>query len=315
MSTLILALVFFGTLLLLVGTYVLVNRRQLQAADAVRARLGDSSEETINIFRDQSVSGLALLNRLLTGRSITEQLQRELRRAGSTRNVGEFVLVVTLCSGVGFLLGERMGGGVFGIVLAALAGAAPWQYLKRRQAKRVGKLEEQLPDAIDMLVNALKAGYSIQAAMEFVGREIPQPLGPEFTRFYEEQRLGMDARAALGRLLERVGTTDMRMFVTALLIQRETGGNLGEVLGKLAVMMRERVTFRGHLQTLTAEPKMSARLLTTLPVFMFLVLMAINGAYERTLWTAPGGRFVLAYGVCSVAVGYLILKKIAHIEI
>jgi tight adherence protein B len=314
MTSLILGLVFLGTLLLLVGTYVLANRRQLRAADAARARLGDSGVETVTIFRDQSVSGLALLNRLLTGHSITEHLQGELRRAGSTRNVGEFVLVVTLCTGVGFLLGERMGV-AFGIVLAALAGAAPWQYLKRRQAKRVGKLEEQLPDAIDMLVNALKAGYSIQAAMEFVGREIPQPLGPEFTRFYEEQRLGMDVRAALLRLQERVGTMDVKMFVTALLIQRETGGNLGEVLGKLAVMMRERVAFRGHLATLTAEPKMSARLLTMLPLFMFFVLLAINGAYERMLWTAPGGRVVLAYGVCSIAVGYLILKKVAHIEI
>jgi tight adherence protein B len=163
-------------------------------------------------------------------------------------------------------------------------------------------------------VNALRAGYSLQAAMEFVGNELPAPLGPEFARFYDEQRLGVDVRLALVAMQERVGTTDIKMFVTSLLIQRETGGNLGEVLGNLAALMRERVAFRGTVATLTAEPKMSARVLAGLPVVVFLFLSTTNKDFLKPLLTTDTGHFMLAYAVVSVFVGYFVMMRIAKVD-
>jgi tight adherence protein B len=140
-----------------------------------------------------------------------------------------------------------------------------------------------------MLVNALRAGYSLQAATEFVGNELPAPLGPEFARFYDEQRLGVEVRTALMRLQERVGTYDIRMLVTALLIQRETGGNLGEVLSNIASLIRERVAFRGRVDTLTAEPKMSAIVLALLPVTVFGLLYLSSPDFLQPLLVTPHG--------------------------
>ncbi|HEU4564551.1 MAG TPA: type II secretion system F family protein [Gemmatimonadaceae bacterium] len=315
MQLLILLLVFAGTMLLMVGTYAFLNRRRLAEAEALRARLtGVQPVGPINIFRDDSVSGLAFLNRLLAGKSFTEMLAIELRKAGSTQKVGEFVLTTALAFTVGFFIG-RMMGLAFGFLLGVMVATVPWLALKRKQATRMAKFEEQLPDALDMLVNALKAGYSLQAAMEFVGKEMPEPLGPEFGRFYDEQRLGMDVRTALLGLQERVGTTDIKMFVTSLLIQRETGGNLSEVLSNLAKLMRERVTFRGEVKTLTAEPKFSARMMAGLPLAMFLLLTVLNRDFEKTLWTTPIGRVMLLFSVVSVMIGYFIMSRMARIEI
>ena len=179
--------------------------------------------------------------------------------------------------------------GVFMLVIAvsALAGALPRQlrwacsapsaagqwasslprgWLHWAQHRRIAKFDEQLPGAIDMLVSALKTGYSFHVATNFLGQELAQPLGPEFARIYEEQRLGIDPSTALLGMQDRIGSVDIKMFVTALLIQRKTGGNLSEVLTNTADVMRERLTIRGQLETLTAEAKWSGRLLALLPV-------------------------------------------------
>jgi tight adherence protein B len=194
-------------------------------------------------------------------------------------------------------------------------GALPLVHLRRKQRARLKKFEEQLPEAVDMLVNAMKSGYSLQAAMKFVGEEMNTPLGPEFTRLYDEQRLGMEVRNALLNLQDRIDTLDCKMFVTALLIQRESGGNLAEVLTNLATLMRERVGLRGQIDTLTAEPRMSAVVLGLLPVALFLAVFMLNRDYLTPLWTTTAGRVLSIYGIISVVMGYVILRKIGQIDI
>jgi tight adherence protein B len=192
----------------------------------------------------------------------------------------------------------------------------PFLWLRWRQKKRIRDFEQQLPDAIDMLVSAMKAGYSFQAATQFIGEEMIPPLGPEFARFYEEQRLGVDVRTALISMQNRLESLDLKMFVTAVLIQRETGGNLGEVLSNLADLIRQRIAMRGQIQTLIAEPKLSARFLAVLPVLVFLVLSAMNPHFFDPM-TAPGsiGRLVLTISAISVVVGYMIMMKIADVDV
>ena len=321
MSTLlILAGVFLSTLMLVVGLFGYVNRRRFAASEAIRSRLLDSATAapaaTIAILRQgKEASTLAFLNKLLEGRDFTSVVQTELDKAGVKQTVGTFVLAVAVTAFAFGAIGLRFAGPVVGGVAGGLGALLPIFVLKYKQGKRYKKFGEQLPEAVDMLVNAMKAGYSLQAAMKFIGDEVPEPLGPEFARFYDEQRLGMDVRNALMNLQKRMDTLDLKMFVTALLIQRETGGNLSEIMSTLAMLMRERAAIRGQIDVLTAEPKMSAIVLTLIPVTLFVLVNVINRKYMETLYITPTGRMLLVYGIASTLVGYFFLQRIGKIDI
>jgi tight adherence protein B len=314
---LILAGVFFGIVFLIVALYGVINREALEASEAAREQLrngGLHSAATISILRDDRSSEIPFLNTLLTGRALTNAITARLERAGSSQKAGQFLLTCVALAVGGLVVGQRWSP-IASLILAPIGLFLPMVWLGRKEANRAAAFEAQLPEALDMLVNALQAGYSLQAAMEFVGREIPVPLGPEFARFYDEQRLGMEVRTALLRFQERIGTIDARMFVTSLLIQRETGGNLGEVLTNLSTLMRERVTFRLQLATLTAEPRMSAKVLASLPLAVVLLVGAINPDFMRPLIETPTGHKLDLYAACSVVVGYVVMSRSANVDL
>jgi tight adherence protein B len=209
-----------------------------------------------------------------------------------------------------------MAGNIAGAAAGTAVGVSlPILWLGMRANKRMALFQEQLPEAIDMLVSAMKAGYSFQAAMKFIGEEVPEPLGPEFARFYEEQRLGMEVRTALLAMQDRTDSLDLRMFVTAILIQRETGGNLGEVLGKISTVMRERAALKGEIRTLTAESKLSARILGALPFVVFGMVNLLNPGFMRPMLQTAYGPWVFVGAMGMVATGYWIMMQIADIEI
>jgi len=314
---LLLAAVFAATVLLVVATDRFVNRRRLASAELVRDRLSPLAGAPVNvvpILRDTRASQLEFLNRALSGKSLTAAIARELERAGSSQTVGAFVLTSALLGFLGWFIGGRFAA-IIGFAFGLLGFAAPLVYLRWQQGQRLKKFETQLPESIDMLVNAMKAGYSLAAAIKFIGDEMPPPLGPIFARFYDEQRLGVGVRVALENMRQRMDTLDMRMFITSLLIQRETGGNLAEIMTNLSTLMRERVGIRGQIDTMTAEPKLSAIVLTVLPVFLFFMFNALNRDYMQPLYTTPIGRSMLLYGMISTAVGYLLLRRIGAIDI
>lgn len=317
MIALILLVVFAGTMLLVVSAYLLLNRRRLAAGDTLRARLGPAAlgdAQATTILKEQRASDIAALDRLLQGKGLTASIERQIEQAGSKLSVGAFILLSLLCAMIGLLIGRRVGGVILPFLTVA-GGAIPYVNLKRLQAARLKKFQDQLPEAIDMLVNAMKSGYSLQAAIKFAGDEMPEPLGPEFTRVYDEQRLGMEMRNALLNMQARVDTVDCKMFVTALLLQRETGGNLAEVLSTLATLMRERVGIRAQIDTLTAEPRMSAVVLSLLPVVLFFGLAVLNRDFVAPLWLTPTGRLLLLYGAISLTVGYFVLRRVGQIDI
>lgn len=315
MQLMVLAGVFIGTVALLIGAFVFVNRRRLAASQAARTRLStlDEDPDRPRLLRDDAVSSLPFLNRLLTGQSFTDELALQLQRAGSTNSPGGYIMIVIASGLAGVMLGSLVG--ALGTLIFALLGfAAPIVWLSRRQKRRLAAFEEQLPEAIDMIISAMRAGYSFQAAMKFIGEEVSEPLGPEFSRFYDEQRLGIEVREALLSSQERIGSLDYKMFVTAVLIQRETGGNLGEILTNLSTLMRERVTVRGQIETLTSEPKLSARILASLPVVVFLALQLIDPGFMKPMIESQVGLMALGAGAVSVVFGYLVMMKIADVD-
>ena len=315
MQALVLLLVFFGTALLVLGSYAYINRRRIAAIASLRGGAADTAPVVpTNILRDNRRSSVAAIDKLLGSISLTTALEYELRRAGANWTIGEFLLGSAFGAALLLLVGQQ--GGPLTAALATIVGAAaPFMVLRTMRRKRQRKFEDQLPEAIDMIVNAMRAGFSFQAALKFVGDEVPAPLGDEFTRVYDEQRLGADIRAALLGMQDRVNTLDAKMFVTSLLIQRETGGNLSEVLSGLASLIRERAALRGQVDTLTAEPKFSGRVLSLLPVAAFFALYYLNRPMMEPMFTNPTGRMILLYAGGSIMVGYFILMKIADIDI
>jgi tight adherence protein B len=312
--------VFVATVSLCVGVYVFVHRRQFAAAELARARLSDDGGSPAvgapvrSILRDTSASELELLDRLLSGKAATARLARELQRAGSAAKPGTFVLVLGICAVSGALVGNIVAPSLT-VLLVAVGLALPAVWLKRRQRRRLAAFQEQLPEALDVLVSAIRAGYSFQTAMRFVGEEMPAPLGTEFLQFYDEQRLGIEVRSALVALQERTASSEMKMFVTAVLIHRDTGGNLGEVLGNIADMMRQRADVHRQVDTLTAESKLSARLLAVLPAAVFAAVTALDPDFMRPMLHEPLGRVMLAYAVVSVILGYLLLMRVSRVDV
>jgi tight adherence protein B len=317
MDLLVLVAVFLATVALFVAAYMFINRRRLEAANDALSRLAATEEEqrAISILKHAQAGGTGLLGRLLTGRSYTESLADELRRAGSTLSPASFVQVCFVSIITGIVIGSVLRSAIFAVVLGVMGMAVPFFWVRRRQRKRLEAFQAQLPDAIDMLVSAMKAGYSFQAAMNFIGEEVAAPLGPEFARFYDEQRLGIDVRSALLSLQTRVDSMDLKMFVTAVLVQRESGGNLGEVLANISDIMRERFALEGELETLTAESRLSARILAALPLLVFVGMFALNPAFMRPMLQQPAGQMMLVLAGVSVALGYLVMVRIADIDV
>jgi tight adherence protein B len=313
----VLSLIFLGTLGLVVGGYVFVNRRSLTEADLARDRLSapEAADRTWRLLKDERVSDLGFINGILAGKSWVEELGLMLTRAGVSMKPGAFVLVWATCTLFLAYIGVQLMGGVPGLAVTIFGVIAPLLWIRRKHKKRLGAFETQIPDAVDMLVSAMKAGYSFQAATQFIGTEMPAPAGPEFARFYDEQRLGIDVRTALLNMQTRIDSQDLKMFVTAVLIQRETGGNLAEVLQNLADLIRERIAMRGHIETLVAEPKMSARFLALLPVVVALVLSVVSPRFLDPMIQSSGGRTALAVAALGVIIGYSIMMKIADVDI
>jgi len=316
---LILAAVFLGTVGVLIGGYLFVNRKRLSDADAamrrLRARERNTPATARSIIREANVSSLPALDRLLTGRGVTSFVAEQMQRAGDNGTPGAFLLRVSVFTLIGFALGSIYRGPIVGFLGALIGFMIPVVLMRGKQAKRLALFRDQLPDAIDMMISAMRAGFSFQAAMKFIGEEVSAPLGPEFTRFYEEQRLGMEVRVALLALQGRIESVDLKMFVTAVLIQRETGGNLSEVLGNISTLMRERAALKADIETLTAESKLSARILSLLPLVVFILVNVINPDFMRPMLASTSGIIMFVSAAISVMIGYYTMMKIADIDV
>lgn len=306
-----------GALFLVIGGYVWLNRRQIASATVLRDRLGDLGTASMGAAAApilKQAETQSRLDRYLAGRSFTSVVEEETRRSGIGWTPAQFASYVVAGVCIGSISAFWLPF-AFALPLGVIGALAPFFMVSRRRRQRERLIEEQLPDAVEMLVNSMKAGFSLQAGMNFVGMELPAPTGPEFSRFYDEQRLGIDVKQALLSLQDRLGTLDARMLVLAILIQRETGGNLGEILGNISRVIRERINFRDHVGVLTAESKMSALILSMLPVALFFVIQFSNPEYIAELTGTDTGRLLLGYGIVSLFVGFLLLSRMSRIEV
>ena len=201
------------------------------------------------------------------------------------------------------------------LFVAIIAGFAPFGWLLHRKSKRLKKFEEMFPEALDLLSRAIRAGHAFQTAMGMVADELPEPVGPEFKKTFDQQNFGLPLRDALNQLSERVTLLDVRFFVTAVLIQRDTGGNLSEILDNLAHVVRERFKIRRQVRVHTAHGRFTGYVLLALPAALAIALSMINPEHMETLFKEHMGQVMLMGAIVMQTIGFLWIRKVIKIEV
>ena len=259
--------------------------------------------------------------------SRTKGLQTLIQQAGVRTSVGTVIVGSATLSLLAFVVVQRTlssgfaaveGGALYAVVLAgaaaALASMLPVGVLRAVRTHRMRKFEEQFPEALDLLSRALKAGHAFTTGIDMVSTELPAPVGPEFRVLYEQQNFGMPMPDALKAFAERIPVLDARFFVTAVLIQRESGGNLSEVLDNLAGVMRERFRVKRQMRVISAHGRITGWILVCLPPALALVLMSVNPEHRRTMFGDPLGIQMMVGAAVMQIIGTLIIRKIVDVE-
>jgi tight adherence protein B len=202
-----------------------------------------------------------------------------------------------------------------GLLGSVIGGMLPHLYVRRRRTKRLNAFEELLPEAIDLVGRALRAGHPLSSGFKMAADDGPEPVAEEFRRIFEEQRFGLPLQDSLLGMVDRVNLVDVRILVTAILIQREVGGNLAEILDNLAAVVRARFTIRRQIRVYTAQGRMTGYLLSALPIILFSILYMINGQYMSILFTDPVGKILVTVAISLQLLGFLWIRKIIKIEI
>jgi tight adherence protein B len=283
----------------------------------VRARLDQEPDSVdTSIFRNERMSSIGFLNRILNQLRIARRLEQLLVQAGLSLKVSVFMLMsLSLGGAVGFIAQLLLRHPTLALSLGVVAGLIPLLAVIAKKNRRIKLFNEQFPDAIDMMVNALRAGFALNGAIQMVAEESPEPTAGEFRIMFEEQKLGLDIRKALLNFSERMASTDAAIFVTAVLIQRQTGGNLAEVLQKLATVIRDRFRILGEVRTLTSQGRLSGFILALLPVFMAIAISLISPGYMGHLLNDNFGSILITVAVGLQVMGFLIIRRIVNIKV
>lgn len=297
-------------------TWVWMEQSRSRGKQAAGAP-GDSAGQTPSILRNEMLSTLTLLALLLEKFRYVGKLKSWLAEADLDWSVGRTVLMMAAASGVTLnVLLQFDGVPIVAAFLCSLAGGAvPLFYILHRRAKRLRRVEEQLPEALDYLGRALIAGHSLPMSLELLGDEVGLPLSAELRKTVDEYNLGMPMSDALRHLTERVPSVDIQFFVSAILTQSRLGGNFHELLEGLADTIRERSTLKSQVQALTANGRMTAVTLSLLPVFVGAVMMLINPSYFGLLLAHPLGKTLLFMALGGQILAYLVIRKIVDIKV
>lgn len=321
---LIVALVFLGVFtvaaLLLLASGAGGSQKTKQSIERLNAALATSGnevkDELVDIRKKDLMSAVPWINALLIRLDIAPRLRRLLYQADVNMTAAGLLLISLASAAVsGYLVYLRTGSELVGLAVSAAAGAVPFLYVFKKRAARFGKFEQGLPGALDLMVNAMRAGQSLVSALGSVSREVPDPIGREFRVCFDEQNYGLELRTALDNLVTRIPLGDMRMIVTAILIQKESGGNLAEVLDKTAQIIRERFRLKKQIQVHTAQGRLTGWILSLLPVALGFLLYLMNPETTSLLWTHPTGRKLLYTSIGMECVGALLIRKIITIRV
>jgi tight adherence protein B len=307
----------FALILLVVGIAVSVSSER----SMVEERLGRyvETQQDVPTEKEKSTPLTDWLNRRVEHSTFGGRIQQDLARADLKFKPGEYIAVIIIAvvfiGGLGYFLTKS-------IIVAILGGIVgfflPRMYVKRQQAQRLIKFNDQLADMLNLMVNGLRAGYSTMQAMEAVSKELPSPISDEFRRVVQEMQLGVPMERALDNLLKRIPSEDLDLVITAINVQREVGGNLAEILDTISFTIRERVRIKGEIRVLTTQVMYSGKFLSVLPLFVIGILYLLNREYMMVYFqpeNVPCGYIALGLAALLIAAGYFTMTKLGDIEV
>jgi len=319
---LVVAFVVIFALVLLavsVGTKYFEARRKNQMVDMLHTASGETVVPISNLLKEIESDKPSGIKGLLKSFQFSRHAQRQIQQAGMSWSSSRLLAAMGLCVipglGLGAMLPFLMNGWITALVLAAVFGAAPYLYVRHKRTKRLNALEEQLPDALDFLARSMRAGHAFSISLEMIGEEIADPLGQEFRALFNEQNLGAPLDIALRNFGERVPLLDARFFISSVLLQKQTGGNLSEILSRLAYVIRERFKLKGQVKAASAHGRLTATILTLLPIATMLGLLAVAPGYLQTMAADPDGKIMIGASIVAQLLGNFFIKRIINIKV
>ena len=314
-------LVFASVLVAILGGYLLlyprvpVNREVAKRLALLELREIENADIP-EVLKNDLLSNVPPLHRILSSFDSALRIDTRLKQAGMEMKVGVFVLLSLGGFGAGILIGTLLH---WHIAVTLLAGAllflAPGTVVNVKRRRRFNAFMRHFPEALEMFARSLRAGHSFTGAIQLVAQEMPDPVSAAFQQVFDEQNLGVPLREALTGMAQRVDSLDVRFFVTAILIQRETGGNLAEIIDKIAHVIRERFRIQAQLKVFTAQARMTGLILALLPAGVAMAIYTLNPEYLKPLWIEKAGNAMIATALCMQITGALIIRKIIRIKI
>ena len=302
--------------------FALLDKRSEQArllrerlAAVQKAAEREPSQE-LALLRDEMLSEIPALDNLLRRSERVSDLQTTLSQADLSIRAGNMLLLCA-ASGIVFgiialLVGKSV---VFGWAGLLIGSFIPYSYANYKRSQRFQKFEELFPEAIDTLARAVRAGHAFTTALELIANEVADPVASEFRKLFEEQKFGLPVRDALVNLTERVPLVDVKFFVTAVMLQRETGGNLAEILDNLSYVIRERFKIMRQVRVHTAQGRLTMLLLMLLPPIIVVVMLVMNPGFIRPLFTDPMGHTLVVGAIVLQTLGYFVIRKVIRIQV
>jgi tight adherence protein B len=321
---LIVVLVFMGVFAVVTLVAVASGTGASQQAKQVHATLDsalatESPEDrgaSVDLRKVDRLSSIPWLNRELLKFELTPRLQTLIYQADLKWSAGGMLAGCGLCFTIpAFLMYERFDTILAALLVGLVLGGSPFYWALHKRSKRLDLFQQGLPEALDLTVSALRAGHSLIAAMGSVARECADPIGCEFRACFEEQNYGLEMKTALDNMINRVPLQDLRIVATAIMIQKESGGNLAEVLDKTSHVIRERFRLKRQIGVHTAQGRMTGWVLTLLPVVLGFLMYTVNPEMMRVLWTNPTGIKLLWTATGMLVVGGLIIRQIVNMDV
>jgi tight adherence protein B len=289
---------------------------RLDSALATSRVTTEMADLLVDVRKNETLSAIPWMDRLLRNMEVTPRLRRILYQANLKWTVGHLILMCLAAFFVGgYLVYWRTGALLFGVLIGLVTGFAPLGFVLFKRKQRLAKFEEGLPEALDLICSALRVGHSLNSALGLVTRECADPVGPEFKVCFDEQNYGLELKTALENMTMRMPVQDLRIVVTGILIQKESGGNLAEVLEKTSEVIRERFRLKRQVLTHTAQGRLTGMILTLLPAVLGCAIYFINPKMMSLLWTKDLGiKLLYAAGGLTV-IGGLIIRKIVNMDV
>jgi tight adherence protein B len=283
---------------------------------AIAAITSESRDSIVDLRKSELLSAVPWLNRQLQSFELAPRLRLLLKQADLNWTAGRLLLMSIACFVIpSYLVYKRTDAGAFSILLGLICGYAPVAYVMSKRQRRFNAFEQGLPEALDLMVSGLRAGHSLVAALRLVANESPEPIGGEFRICFDEQNYGLELRNALENLATRMPLQDLRIVATAILIQKDSGGNLAEVLDKAAQIIRDRFRLKRQVRVHTAQGRLTGWILTFLPIVLGVLLYLVNPETMSILWKNPAGRKLLYSAACMTLAGGAIIRKIVNMEV